>query len=409
MGCTFFFGAGAESDYGLGVGASFVEPLLRDGYKEERKALLGPDKVEYSLIYPQSRNIYLQTIEENKEAAELVFKKKIVKTCIEYYQKSSSSKLDVTKLCKEWYRIITSNKKLKNKEEEIKQFFLKNGVFFSSLDEKFNSLRKQPFNNRANRVVNAYFTILILMIEAVYDIPNDFVWDYKNVFDLFQSENYKIKFDIDSYYKELAKLLKNGKPGKDNIFIATTNYTNIVEEVTKKSDVAFLHGKLEWFEDARNLTVYDCANDDERKQAEKNINNIFPFILIPSGVKPIICRKQIEQFKTFINQLDQSNIIFVTGYKFNSEDNHVNSLIGDWLRNPGNRMVYLNYESGLSWNSISWAEGFSKFEKDTEEVTQEALSELLLREYKILSVNAKDSIHAIAFFSTVCEYLKQKV
>lgn len=405
MGCTFFFGAGAESAYKIGVGASFVGPLLRAEYEKERKALLGSARGGYRLIYHGSQNIFLQTIVENEKDAKKVFGPKTVDICKQYYEEKGDGKDEITALCKKWYEIITSKDTHSKEDEQIDKFFQENGVFFSSLDEKFNSLRKLPFDIRANRVINAYVTIFIQMIKSVYNIPENFEWNYPNVFDLIQSNDYKVDFDTNSYYKELSKLLDNETKEQEKIFIATTNYTKIVEEVTKKSDIAYLHGKLEWFEDAQNLTVYDCTCNDERELAEKNIDSIFPFVLIPSGVKPIICRKQIDQYGTFIKQLDQSNILFVFGYKFNSEDNHVNSLIGEWLRQTEHRMVYLNFRDSLDWNSIYWAKSFKKNSEDAPIVTREKMRKFLSGEAKIFDIVADTEKKALTFFSMVCKFL----
>lgn len=90
---------------------------------------------------------------------------------------------------------------------------------------------------------------------------------------------------------------------------------------------------MTWFEDIKQLMIYDCADDEERKNIISNSKNIIPFILIPSGVKPIICSKQIKAFKNFIDVLNSSDFLVVVGYKFNSEDNHINSIINEWLKN----------------------------------------------------------------------------
>lgn len=161
----------------------------------------------------------------------------------------------------------------------------------------------------------------------------------------------KLKSKDNTYYGIL------NRHNKKSYNITTTNYTNIVEKVTEKK-VVYLHGKLNWFEDYQNLTVYDCLDEKEHKTAIENIDHIMPFILIPSGVKPIICKKEILEFNKFIDQLNNSKILCVVGYSFNSEDNHINSLIAEWLREDHHILVYFNYEKSLNWNNFKWAEPF---------------------------------------------------
>ena len=81
-----------------------------------------------------------------------------------------------------------------------------------------------------------------------------------------------------------------------------------------------------------------------------------PFILIPSGIKPIICTKQVESFHKFIDNLQQSDVLCVVGYKFNSEDNHINAIITEWLHNRGKKLVYFNYNRDVDFEKLEWAD-----------------------------------------------------
>lgn len=232
-----------------------------------------------------------------------------------------------------------------------KNFFLQYAVLFDSLDEKFNSLRHIPYNANARRVINVYWTVFLIMLNALYSksISNDFVWDHKHIYDLL-NQPYNEPFSSQNYYKSL---FESGWDYK----IATTNYTDIAEKETKNKNVIYLHGKLTWFEDLKKLTVYDCKSDNEKKYLcnppDDNFQNIIPYILIPSGVKPLICKKQIECFNKFCTELEECNRLVVVGYRFNSEDNHINSIIADWLRKSDyNKIIFFNYNNSIDLKTI---------------------------------------------------------
>ena len=50
---------------------------------------------------------------------------------------------------------------------------------------------------------------------------------------------------------------------------------------------------------------------------------------------------------------------FQYGYKFNSEDNHINSIISDWLRKENHRLFYLNYKGNVDFNHLVWTAGLN--------------------------------------------------
>lgn len=354
---TFLFGSGADSDAyeGLSSGQSFAEDLLQNKFSKEIKNITGIDASRFQLIYPRSRKIYIQTIVKHEEYARKVFDKSTVDDFLKYNDGEKNHK-KIEKCCKGWYDII-KGKNTRPDAKNIKDFFIGNAAFFDSLDEKFNSLKDSPLNANAKRVINAYFTVFLLMFKKLYEIPKGFTWNYKNIFDKLK-EGCKNKVNEGNYYEILADSTMD-------CHIITTNYTDLVAEQTKKNDIVYLHGKMTWFEDLINLTVYDCTDETEYKlclqheKAEDGTLNLIPFILIPSGVKPLICKKQICEFSKFINKLEESKYLVVMGYKFNSEDNHVNSIIAQWLREDKNRkMVYFNYEASVDFKSFGWAKDF---------------------------------------------------
>ena len=128
--------------------------------------------------------------------------------------------------------------------------------------------------------------------------------------------------------------------------------------------------------------------------------NVVPFILIPSGVKPLVCRKQIGQFSDFIKKLDGSKYLVVVGYKFNSEDNHINSIIADWLRKKENKLIYLNYNNEVTFDQFPWLK--DKFSVETLENPDEA--ETLLTAGKISDIHVNEE-NCLAIFEKLLQEL----
>ena len=347
MKTLFFFGSGADSNYcdKLKSGQEFASALLLGKFKEEAEKLNGEEFKTYKLIYPTSTKVYLQTIASYPEDARNVIDGEIVDMCLKYIEKNDDVVFkDIKTHCGEWYKIVTD----KTNSTGIREFFLNHAVFFNSLDEKFNSLRFTKLDDNAKRVIDAYTQVFVLMLKSVYDIESNFPWNYDAVF---QKLNAPYDITNNSNKTSYYSTLKNSRL-KYNV--VTTNYTSLAEKITENPYTIYLHGKLTWFEDLKKLTVFDCTDRGEY-QLLKQSNRILPFILIPSGVKPLICPRQIREFAKFIDVLSDTDTLVVVGYKFNSEDNHINSIIVDWLRNQSKRMIYINYNNDVRFDGLEWA------------------------------------------------------
>lgn len=349
----FLFGAGADGIFGIGVGQSFVEPLMTDDYKNQRQDLL-KEKSGFKLVHKNSKKVFIQTICNHTEKARKLFDKEIVDMCIRYYEHGYSDDLKpLYDECFRWYDFISGKTKPNEKEKLIKEFFLENAVFFDTLDEKFNDLRNPVLGANGKKIVNAYYTIFLLMIRFLYEIPEDFEWTIDNLVILLRKDYDKIKMN-ESYYSIL------NSSGLKDFFVATSNYTYLAERITGKDDTIYLHGKLTWFEDYHKLQFYDVEKED----LPKNKSDLMPFIMIPSGVKPIICTKQLNEYTRFIQELSATDQLYVVGYRFNSEDNHINAIIADWLRGDGRQLIYFDYHESevndFDWSRHKWASEFSR-------------------------------------------------
>lgn len=345
---TFLFGAGADTFYGLPTGEKWMQVLFDIEHKIIKK-LLKFDKT-YQMVYPKSRTIFVESILDHKNDAVKVFGVEIIDLLEKYSDKSlqlnDEENQRLTSFFKECYDSIYNGKNNKYKE-----FFYMKCSFFSSLDSKFSSLRKKELNSYAKRIISSYYLLLFSMLfeeKQTLEINT-----LEKLFDAINSKKWETKKK--TYYT----VLKEKAGLRNNLLkIVTVNYTNILENVFNDTDVVYLHGKLTWFEHRKHLQVYDINCFDDRKlllNQDQDIQDIIPFIMIPSGIKPIICRKQIEEYSKFINKLDDSIFLVVVGYKFNSEDNHINSIIANWLRkSKNNKIILFNYENSIDLSQLMW-------------------------------------------------------
>lgn len=381
---TFLFGAGAELDYGAPAGSAFAEALIKNRYSNEIKALLG-SKCSYRLLYPASKSFYIDTVKQNKEEAKHLFSEIFIDDRKDLYSvlaedsrgDSDENTLiaEQKRICLAFYRLLKSDMEkdsddaLENDErldsqlmrrgKEIKDFFYKRGVFYTALDSRFNNLRYDFFNTEAKSVVGAYLTILLEMVGHLYpreDSNNQLLSTWGSLFSILEKEYYFRDEKDDTYYE----ILRNSGLERNHYHLATTNYTRFISKVFKedKNRVSFLHGKMTWFEDRRNLLIYDLDTLSERKKLAAIPNKedtLIPFILIPSGVKPIICTKQLNEYCRFVGQLKESDTLCVLGYRLNSEDNDINAIISNWLREkPGNHLIVFNHNESIDLSRVPW-------------------------------------------------------
>ncbi len=387
MKTMFLFGAGADYDYVGCQGKDFILPLLNDSFKAERKALLG-DNSRFSLIHPNSKKVFTQTVASFPEEAEKIFNHNIIDMCIDYESDSlSEDKRDeLNKLCKEWYHNIINYSD--NFEDKTSLFFLDHAVFFDILDEKFNHLRIVPTDNSGRRVINAYYTVFIMMLCRLYH-TDSFEWTFDNIFALLrQKYNQPTHRDVsNSYYKTLQKL------AAEDFYISTANYTNWVE-IESKHCAFFLQGKMTWFEDYKTLRVYDVANE-----SVMDTKTIIPFIMIPSGVKPIINPRQIREYAGFTDALDQCDFLCVVGYRFNSEDNHINSIISEWLKNKKHKLIVFNHNNSIDLQEQKWLEGYL--------IRQCKVNESFLANEQVIEISVSEDSNSV-FESWIDELINHK-
>lgn len=151
-------------------------------------------------------------------------------------------------------------------------------------------------------------------------------------------ENTEIDYDK-TYYQEIKKQLEEKQiecPG-----VITTNYFKFAEKVYKET--AYINGTLKWFEFPELLEVREYS---EKPEIDKK-HIFFPFIFGQSYLKPVVNKFQTEEFHKFGKILDKSDVLVILGYNINEDDNHVNSFIHDFLKNPSKKLFFVTDEDEL--------------------------------------------------------------
>lgn len=354
---SILFGAGADRDAvaSLECGDTFMSNILT---ASSEQIVFQKDKfLKNKFLNWNSLNIYLQTICEHIDEAKKLFGEEAVNKYQAYYagdEEVKKYKEEIYSDRNEWYKILTYNGEHHSKkynEDDIKNFFLNNMSFYQSLDSMFNDLRYGAGGNFAKRVISAYVAIFNIIATKLYDFKQEKQSDIEIIKQL-SIFSYKNKVEEECYYE----ILKNLFHESDGIGLITTNYTNVLRDVTgkKDDDIAYLHGKLTWFEEPYKLRIYDSENEEDMECIRNHIKDIFPFIMIASGVKPIISTKQIEQYSKMIRFLDESETLYVVGYKFNRDDNHINSIIVEWLNKDDNRkLIILDFNKTVELQEIA--------------------------------------------------------
>lgn len=352
---TILFGAGADSSYDIGQSNDFaksviglnenskiIDEAIKDFYKEKLK------KVNKKEWYPENfvSNSYSQ--------------EKLVESCLE------KKYLDM------YYK--TEENEIKNKKEYEETIKNEKNLFFKDIKNENGETKRQLIEDKRddfNILVNDYtsymgmfedyfltiinpkilgpqkFTTLITCYTRAYlKIVCD-ILKIKNE-DLTKEKCLEILKKPKEVYQDIVKKIESMNveksyyetiKGYKNINIVTTNYTPICEIKTEisKEKISYLHGKLNLFEDPYEMLVYDVLETDVSDKF------VFPYIFIQSAIKPIVERREIKEYSKTIDFLDKSRCLIIIGYRINSDDNHINSIIKEYLLN--NKVIYFDYDN----------------------------------------------------------------
>lgn len=314
------FGAGAEVSFGMADGGEFASEVLgleNGDMTDEIKKFFKNIKDEW---YPKP---VLKHEWKQKDLLDAAKKKELLDS-YEKYNSKKQFEVDVSK-------------KIKGKKEQ-QAFINKYSSYMGLLDERFhtliypNVLGAQKFWSVVACYWRAYLSLVSNYIKEknyalLIEKPGV---AYKRMVEKAEKQRNK-----DSYYKIIADMQAE-KPK-----VITANYTPLCASICGLDDnsIAYLHGSFKWFEMPKELNVLDVSD------GQTNPRGIyFPFIFLQSGVKPIVHPIQIKEYAKAMDFLDDSYRLIVVGYKANHDDNHLNSLLRDYLM-KGKRIQYIDYDN----------------------------------------------------------------
>ncbi len=355
---VFLFGAGCEGKGQLGFpsGSEFKREIIcADGVSKLFK-MINPYSSyvinEGKFLHHNASNVLYQTLKECDDDCKLrlLLGEEIINQYLNY--KDGNQENDgISNRFAEIYRkqiynpIIHANEPL----SEVSELFLERASFFSFADSLFNYIRKpELYAAETTKVMKMYFAAYNSILSCLRVLDSEWTSiDGREQLEKFlreisskdNIENYlainpKDKCpSIDSlYYSVIGRFKKN-----IDISVITTNYTFFAQNIMdlECDDIAYLHGKMDWFEDIKTKEVKPIGEHSKE-------STIFPFIFVQSGVKPVVSQIQIKEYTKAIKFLEEAENVVILGYGLNSDDEHIITMLRDCVKDSSH-ITYLIY------------------------------------------------------------------
>ena len=383
-----FVGAGAETVYSLPGGADYVigsiltkRPKMYDALSNYYETAVASEYTDYTNKYTSQYLLSQSTDRQSRMLVEIVSKAlwhlkingcedDILRTFVQnvddsiknyddYEDIPSQERPNLDKVSRSLIEkyissIIICDEDNPNKTPtEIKE--LRKKFEYSGEIEKFFSTIINPKNlgntkfwKLVNYFWSAFFTIIVPIIEHT-DHAKKIEYQsnkYKYILDnleILLNEIYSRKF-IEQY----QSTVKNDYYGvfADKLkpkYIATTNYTPFVRLLNgsdgEKDDdnISYLAGELRYFEDPYRLEVKEYREFPEHSL-------VFPFLMTQASVKPIVSTYQIKSYAKFLKHLYEVDVVVILGFSLCKDDNHINALLHDYLKDDTHHLLYCDYD-----------------------------------------------------------------
>lgn len=384
MKISFLCGAGCEGagQLGLPSGEDFKKDIVlaKDTSEFFNKLNISDRKFENrAIIDARCTSILYQTVVEHKEILSEFSdeNRKTVEDYISYREKTGvfskeeceSHKEEVKKQFKQLYKSLINEDDSINKDDSVnkdgtvnedekneKGAFFKNITLCSFSDELFNYLRvPDKYKTEVGKVERLLYAAYISLIKSIYKTASnkDFIGSYllkENRSDSLRTFEECKKFrkqfnqDLDTWVNEIIKKNRFNSnlyysviekiPEKTDVTIVTTNYTKFAEKMTG-CKTAYLHGRLDLFEDVKTKQIAELSELGDSKE-------VLPFIFIPSGVKPVVSLYQIKQYALAFEAFEDSDVLCILGYSINTDDEHIKNFIAERMNN-GKKVVLFKY------------------------------------------------------------------
>ena len=179
----------------------------------------------------------------------------------------------------------------------------------------------------------------------------------------------------ESYYQDIINELKNDNASVEVKALASTNYHDYYGRLVKllnereiedgtldEASLEARFGKVmrlnggvgEFYNPYKNSLVKREPVKTTTKQDNKDYdNNLFlyqnqlvtPFFFTQSGIKPMTAIDVSCLYTEMYSKFKESDIIAVIGFNFNSDDNHINTIIRDLVENHNKTLVIVTVDT----------------------------------------------------------------
>lgn len=377
----FLFGAGAEVIYGLPNGGEYTYKTLLQKcsimynalskfYKERLTEKYISEYVKQFLFTENSHTyremIYdsLNLISINNNLTEN--ESELVKSVFEIKSDEQQQTEEIKNIIKSTYKVLVTDES--DCATDLYPNLINNLTYYGAIEKDFACI-VNPYKvgkNRFWRLINymwsAYFSIIIPLLDNSEKYKdND---EYKNDKYTFVLEHLKEITDY-IYSTEFYDSYKKNGTDNNDYYLAikenlspycflTTNYTPFAKQcmnTDKMLNTAYLAGELSVFELPTELTVKDIRKDSIKKN-----DFIFPFMMTQAMVKPIINKYQLTEYSKSISYLEEIDTLIILGYSLCENDNHIVSLLRDYIMNPKKMIIYFEYDRNGTKNINSCKE-----------------------------------------------------
>lgn len=330
---SFFFGAGAERDFNMPTGDSYLKSTIMLEEKDKRAGFLDALSNFFNQEYYKSLN------EKNYKYYKYILDNATLKNhLINNYKYYGIPE-----------KLINELKEKKRSLAEIfsEERFKEYGSFVAGiLDSYFhtivNPVKLGP--HRFSKVFNYYWSCYFAIIEGIFKNLKSNIERFSSYYDniikygsiledivnftklLYTLDNIDFANDNSYYHLLVDKLEKIDNFSCSGVI--TTNYFNFAEREFKSicDNFSYPNGKLCYFEFPEFLEVKDVLKNNQNDKFT-NERLFFPFIFGRSYTKPIVHDLQIKEFKKLKEILDDSDYLVILGYNINEDDMHINSYL----------------------------------------------------------------------------------
>ena len=208
----------------------------------------------------------------------------------------------------------------------------------------------------------AKFTKMFLFIRAAYDA----ITSKENTL------NDEALNKQESYYKDIITELKNDNARVEIKALASTNYHDYYGRLVKlrneskiedgtldEASLEARFGKVmrlnggvgEFYNPYKNsLVKRDPVNTAAEQDHSDNLflyqnQLVTPFFFTQSGIKPMTAIDISCLYTEMYSKFKEANIIVVIGFNFNSDDNHINTIIRDLVENHNKTLVLITVDA----------------------------------------------------------------